>query len=462
MLTQIPVYLLKVLLCSAVLFTYYWYVLQNNKFHQYNRFYLLGITIFSWLTPLLKINAVDFQHTESNRIVPFMYDVAVVNNDIENTLVQSGSLDDVNYILATIFILVTFLLLVKFIASIWKIYRLIRNAELQHTGNLTIIFTNIKGTPFSFFNYIFWDSSIELNSNAGKMILAHEVIHAKEKHSIDKVLLEANMIIGWFNPFFWLIKKELFLIHEFIADTKSIQSEDPAELAELLLISTFPEQQYIFTNSFFYSPIKRRIFMFTKNQTTRFIYFKKLSVLPISFLLLLLLSLSSSKVNAINIVSQSSNQVLKNKGTESSSSTDTTPKSTLMFLKKADKNNAQNEAVSSGNNRIDVTKDKVTIKTSSAEVAKKALENADNITITKSKKDGAEQFVIEKETSAEHQLPNNLLYILDGKKITEQEMKSITPDQIARVYVLKGEKAVQQYGNDGKNGVVEIISKTKQ
>ena len=48
-------YLLQVLVCSAVLMVYYLLVLRNKKFHQYNRFYLLGVAIVSWMVPLIKI-----------------------------------------------------------------------------------------------------------------------------------------------------------------------------------------------------------------------------------------------------------------------------------------------------------------------------------------------------------------------------------------------------------------------
>ncbi len=48
-------YLLQVLVCSAVLMVYYLLVLRNKKFHQYNRFYLLGVALVSWMVPLIKI-----------------------------------------------------------------------------------------------------------------------------------------------------------------------------------------------------------------------------------------------------------------------------------------------------------------------------------------------------------------------------------------------------------------------
>ena len=52
------------------------------------------------------------------------------------------------------------------------------------------------------------------------------------------------------------------------------------------------------------------------------------------------------------------------------------------------------------------------------------------------------------------------LYILDGQEITDKEMKALSPDQIKAIRVFKGEKAIEKFGEKGKNGVIVITSKT--
>ena len=49
------------------------------------------------------------------------------------------------------------------------------------------------------------------------------------------------------------------------------------------------------------------------------------------------------------------------------------------------------------------------------------------------------------------------LYVVDGTIV--QTIDSILPDDIASIYVLKGEKAIQAYGRKGKHGVIEITLK---
>jgi beta-lactamase regulating signal transducer with metallopeptidase domain len=53
------------------------------------------------------------------------------------------------------------------------------------------------------------------------------------------------------------------------------------------------------------------------------------------------------------------------------------------------------------------------------------------------------------------------LIILDGKKITRAQMDQISPNDIASIRVLKDESSIENYGKEGENGVIEIISKAQ-
>ena len=51
------------------------------------------------------------------------------------------------------------------------------------------------------------------------------------------------------------------------------------------------------------------------------------------------------------------------------------------------------------------------------------------------------------------------LYYVDGKKAKSEDIKKIDPEDIERMNVLKGDKAVEKYGKKAKDGVVEITTK---
>lgn len=54
------------------------------------------------------------------------------------------------------------------------------------------------------------------------------------------------------------------------------------------------------------------------------------------------------------------------------------------------------------------------------------------------------------------------LFVLDGKIIQYEELEKLDKRNIEAIEVLKGEKATDQYGDKGKNGVVVIKSKNQQ
>lgn len=294
-------YLLKVVLCSTLLYAYYWFVLRNKQFHQYNRFYLMGISVLSWLVPFLKINIIKEQVTSAPKVMYFANVIASNNSSIEQEVVIKSSQFTWDNFLLFIGIIISLLFVARFVKSLWNVRMIIKKYPMKKISNLYLIMTDVKGTPFSFFKYIFWNISIDLNGEVGKKILAHEVAHVEANHSFDKLLIELQLIIGWFNPITWLIRNELYLIHEFIADQKSIQNNDTSILAELLLASAYPSQQHILSNSFFFSPIKRRIQMFTKTNT-KYSYLRRLTILPFMAATVLLFAFRNGNLNSEAII----------------------------------------------------------------------------------------------------------------------------------------------------------------
>jgi hypothetical protein len=53
----------------------------------------------------------------------------------------------------------------------------------------------------------------------------------------------------------------------------------------------------------------------------------------------------------------------------------------------------------------------------------------------------------------------DLLYIIDGKEASKEDLKSISPDKIKTIEVIKGDKAEEKYGKKAKDGVIEVKTK---
>lgn len=274
------IYLCKVIFCSGILWLYYYLVLRNKMYHQYNRFYLMVLFTCSWIIPLCTI---DISTTETSKsfVVQTIQTIAITNASFEaETFEPINQTITWQTVVEYSFWLICFVLFIIMLVRFLKLWSIvIINKKI---ANQQIIFSTIKGTPFSFFKYIFWNPEMDINSKEAKQILAHEYEHVKQKHSIDKLIVQLALVVGWINPFFWMARKELFLIHEFMADKKAVQQGNVEALAKLLLISSYPTTHQLFTNSFFFSPIKRRLIMITKNTTPQFKhYLQRLIALPL-------------------------------------------------------------------------------------------------------------------------------------------------------------------------------------
>ncbi len=289
-------YFLKVILCSAIFFVYYLIGLRNRKINQFNRFYLLFSVIASLLIPNLNFEISTGQAIQQPvyRALTF---ISESSSDFEAEPIQEARFSiDWMQILAASYYSIAFVLFIKLLNSIVRIFRITKKYNKHRVDNILLINTTENGTPFSFFNVIFWNSEIDINSEEGKHIYQHELTHVKERHSWDKIFISLIIVFGWFNPFYWLIKRELEMIHEFIADKRAITNSNAADLASMLLVSSFPTTKYSLANSFYHSPIKRRLNMITKSKLPEFSNLRKFIALPLLLIVFFLFAFRQKEV----------------------------------------------------------------------------------------------------------------------------------------------------------------------
>jgi N-acetylmuramoyl-L-alanine amidase len=278
-------YMLKVMICSGILFGYYWLLLRNKIFHRYNRFYLLGAISLSLLLPLLKISFWQPADQQSQAI-KVLQAVSVgdeyMNSILLTTKKSNWSLEQL-YPMAYILVSLIFFLLM--LRTLFMIRRLLKKYKVQQVEQVSFVNTEDASTPFSFLKYMFWNSGIDIDTTTGRQIFKHEVAHIQEKHTHDKLFVNIILIFCWCNPFFWLYRKELNMIHEFIADKKAVEDSDTTAFAAMILQAAYPKHRFELTNNFFYSPIKRRLMMLTKNKNPRVNYIGRIMVLPLAVLI---------------------------------------------------------------------------------------------------------------------------------------------------------------------------------
>ncbi len=265
----------KVIICSGVMFLYYQLSLKDKTFHHYNRFYLLSAMLISILLPLIKVE--DFTIEVSN-------DLYLLINKIQNLNTNKTTDNDYIYfrIIFSALGLVSFYFLGKLVYGILKISKFKNQFQKETFEGVNFYQTNLSEAPFSYFKNLFWKNSIVINSDIGKQILKHEMVHIEQKHSYDKIFIEIMTSIFWFNPFFHIIKKEISLIHEYLADKKAVKKSDTKAFAQMLLASHFSGTQLPATSPFLSSNLKKRLKMLQKPQT-KFGYARRIFALPVLF-----------------------------------------------------------------------------------------------------------------------------------------------------------------------------------
>ncbi len=293
-------YLLKVLIVSGILTGYYYLALKDKVFHKWNRFYLLFTVLLSLVLPFISIDIAPTLAAEQGTAIK-MLQAVTIQDEIIVEMGQRSSFLTTNNLLVSGYILISLFFIGVLFRTLFKIYRIKRNYPNTEVDGINFINTNDKSTPFSFFNSIFWNESVDLHSSRGQQIFNHELAHVKEKHTHDKIFLNVVLLFFWINPFFWVIRKELNMIHEFVADKMSVEDGDINAFAEMILSSVYPGEQFSLTNNFFYSPIKRRLLMLSKNTNSKVNYVSRLLALPLAAMIFFAFTLKMKKADVGSI-----------------------------------------------------------------------------------------------------------------------------------------------------------------
>ena len=133
----------------------------------------------------------------------------------------------------------------------------------------------------------------QLSEEEKQQILPHELIHVKQKHSLDLIFFEVLKIIFWFNPLIYIYQSRISTLHEFIADACVVKTTAKRSYYEQLLNSAFNTRNISFINQFFnHSLIKKRIVMLQKSKSKTIAKIKYLVILPLMLVMLTVVSCS--------------------------------------------------------------------------------------------------------------------------------------------------------------------------
>lgn len=280
------VYFLKINVAIALFYAFYRLFFYKDTFFAWRRTALLCFFAVSAAVPLLDIQQWIVQQ-EPMAAMADLYAAVVLP---ELTLTPQPETDWRQLVADGIVVaywLVAALLALRFLVQLAGIVRLARRCPTQKIDGTTVHLLPRAEGPFSFFRWIFVCPDAHTGDELHE-ILTHERTHARQWHSIDVLTGELACIVCWFNPFAWLMKREIRTNLEYMADEKVLETGHDSRTYQyhLLGLSHHKAAATIY-NSFNVLPLKKRIIMMNKRRTRAIGRTKYLMFLPLAALLMI-------------------------------------------------------------------------------------------------------------------------------------------------------------------------------
>ena len=271
-------YIIKSALVLALLYTCTMPLLEKETFHRLNRIIILGCLILSFIVPFIHFTGGTNPTVNMLRQAVQLPEIMIDGNGSEQSI---WNLADIMICIYIIGVVAIFTMTVVQTASL--ILRLRKCEQIADNRGNTIVLTDYTISPFCFFHYIVM-SRDDYANNRG-FILTHEQEHIRLRHYIDLIILQVATIIQWFNPFVWLIGKNLKAIHEFEVDEAVLNKGiDATQYQKFLVVKAVGNRLQPFANNLNKESLKRRIIMMNQKRSNRWMMLKALLVIPVATL----------------------------------------------------------------------------------------------------------------------------------------------------------------------------------
>ncbi|WP_440067871.1 M56 family metallopeptidase [Tenacibaculum discolor] len=299
-------YIIQVILFQVLFVAVYDFFLSKETFFNKNRWYLLSTALLSFMLPLFKIPTVQ-------KAVPQEYYTLLpeVVLSPQKVIEKAAWYQSVNY-LDLLFWIGCLLFFIVFLIKLERIVRLVLQYGVARKENYKLVLLPKETKAFSFFNYIFLGN--EIPSSKREKIIQHELVHSKQKHTLDLLFFEFLKIVMWFNPMVYVYQNRISLVHEYISDAVASKLDKKENYINHLLADIFQVEHISFINQFYkHSLIKKRIIMITKTQSKKVKQLKYLLLIPLLGSMILYTACSSEEVK-MNKVEKQPVTVYKSEG----------------------------------------------------------------------------------------------------------------------------------------------------
>jgi len=316
---DIILYMLKSSVSMALLYVAYSLFFKNTTYFQLNRFYLILSLFISLIIPLITIGKITVNEVAGSTD-PATTSIETIYTPIVRA--QFYMAEEVYpkltfpFFLFIIYVAGVLIFLIKFIFQITRLFLFLMKGTEMTLQRYSVISTEGKYPTSSFFRYILWNNKASYSEADTDRIISHELIHIKQLHTLDNVLLELLKIVYWFNPFIYLYNKSIKQNHEYIADERVLKTNSNVEeYTALINKQILNNLGYQLSNNFNMSNLQKRVNMMTKSRSSLIALLNYVIAIPVTTVLILFFTFSlKTDVTAQN---NSSGKFIETSGTYS-------------------------------------------------------------------------------------------------------------------------------------------------
>jgi len=448
-----------------------------------NRIYLLSGIVASIVFPLY-----TWHYTV---ILPFVQDTYITTSGI--TVVPMAPPSTVIPVYFWFYVVGIAGLAFRMIWQTGKVVRKLRESGYVKTGSVKLVRTTEYDASFSFFSYVFVNPSI--TDIETKEIVNHEREHIEQRHWFDLLLVELFCMLQWFNPFVWIYARLIRQNHEYLADEMALQhTSNPAIYQATLLNQMLGVPVICLANSFSYSLNKKRFKMMKKKIDSPFRKLRMLLVLPLVAMVFYAFAKPEYITSEPAILNEKISTVTEALNELIAPMPETAPavkKDTVKQVRKIrvvkgkvvdleGKPLGGTTVIINGTNTGVITDKDGNFKIKNVPKAGELVFSFEGYQTVTLKPDAGNAMLIKLEESVVvadkavvvgYPKSNQIkfrskfadkqpLYLLNGAVIDQTKMDALNPEDISSIEVLKDQSATDLYGDNAKNGVIRISTKT--
>ena len=291
-------YLLKLNLALIVLFGFYKLMFSGDTFFSLRRATLIGMCLVAMLVPGLNCS---YWINKSVGMVSMANEYAAIVLPAVTVTPGGGGSIGWETTAMTIYTMVACLFLLRFFWQLVSIVRLRNKCRTTDINGTKVYLLESNEGPFSFFNWIFINPT-KHNRQETDEIMTHELAHCRQLHSIDVLFTELFAIVFWANPFVWLLKREVRLNLEYLADNNVLAGGTGSKKYQYHLLGlAYRKNVATISNNFNVLPLKKRIKMMNKKRTKRIAKVKYALYIPLAAALLVVSNIETVARDIANV-----------------------------------------------------------------------------------------------------------------------------------------------------------------